>query len=171
MRVLLSSGSLKMIANNPEQEEAEEEVSEYSGEDLEIGFNVSYLLDVLNVLKGDNVRLSLSDANSSALVEDTTNDNAVYGNAHAIVALRVACTLKRHLFKMQLSALQILHVRNLDTITLQCNPDANVLLGILQRQDQLESIYLLGRGNLLGKEILSQWFNQNQRIGRCGHSS
>ena len=79
VRVLLSSGSLKMIANNPEQEEAEEEVSvEYSGEDLEIGFNVSYLLDVLNVLKGDNVRLSLSDANSSALVEDTTNDNAVY---------------------------------------------------------------------------------------------
>ena len=79
VRVLLSSGSLKMIANNPEQEEAEEEVSvEYLGEDLEIGFNVSYLLDVLNVLKGDNVRLSLSDANSSALVEDTTNDNAVY---------------------------------------------------------------------------------------------
>ena len=79
VRVLLSSGSLKMIANNPEQEEAEEEVSvDYSGDDLEIGFNVSYLLDVLSVLKGKDVRLSLSDANSSALVEDTSNDNAVY---------------------------------------------------------------------------------------------
>ena len=79
VRVLLSSGSLKMIANNPEQEEAEEEMSvDYSGDDLEIGFNVSYLLDVLNVLPGNDVRLSLSDANSSALVEDTSNDNAVY---------------------------------------------------------------------------------------------
>ncbi|MAJ86573.1 MAG: DNA polymerase III subunit beta [Cellvibrionales bacterium TMED148] len=79
VRVLLSSGSLKMIANNPEQEEAEEEMSvDYSGDDLEIGFNVSYLLDVLSVLKGKDVRLSLSDANSSALVEDTSNDNAVY---------------------------------------------------------------------------------------------
>ena len=79
VRVLLSSGSLKMIANNPEQEEAEEEISvDYSGDDLEIGFNVSYLLDVLNVLWGNDVRLSLSDANSSALVEDTSNYNAVY---------------------------------------------------------------------------------------------
>ena len=76
---MLSSGSLKMIANNPEQEEAEEEISvDYSGDDLEIGFNVSYLLDVLNVLRGNDVRLSLSDANSSALVEDTSNDNALY---------------------------------------------------------------------------------------------
>ena len=42
-----------MVANNPEQEEAEEEVSvNYSGEDLEIGFNVSYLLDVLSVITG-----------------------------------------------------------------------------------------------------------------------
>ena len=79
VRVLLSDGSLKMLANNPEQEEAEEEVSvDYVGEDLEIGFNVSYLLDVLNVLKGSQVRFTLSDSNSSALVEDAADSKAVY---------------------------------------------------------------------------------------------
>ena len=69
-----------MVANNPEQEEAEEEVLvDYGGEDLEIGFNVSYLLDVLNVLKGSNVTFTLSDSNSSALLEDSSeNTRAVY---------------------------------------------------------------------------------------------
>jgi len=79
VRLLLESGILKMVANNPEQEQAEEEVVvDYSGDDLEIGFNVSYLLDVLNVLKGNSVRMVLSDANSSALLEDPDNDISVY---------------------------------------------------------------------------------------------
>ena len=79
VRILLSEGSIKMVANNPEQEEAEEEVSvTYSGEDLEIGFNVSYLLDVLNVITGSEVRITLSNSNSSALVEDAADGSAVY---------------------------------------------------------------------------------------------
>jgi DNA polymerase-3 subunit beta len=68
-----------MVANNPEQEEAEEEVSvNYSGEELEIGFNVSYLLDVLSVITGAEVRVTLSNSNSSALVEDAADGSAVY---------------------------------------------------------------------------------------------
>jgi DNA polymerase-3 subunit beta len=79
VRILLSNGAIKMVANNPEQEEAEEEVTvDYSGDELEIGFNVSYLLDVLNVLKGSEIKLTLSDSNSSALVEDAANAAAVY---------------------------------------------------------------------------------------------
>ena len=80
VRVLLSDASIKMVANNPEQEEAEEEVSvDYAGDDLEIGFNVSYLLDVLNVLDGPKVCMTLSDSNSSALVKDISEDSrAVY---------------------------------------------------------------------------------------------
>jgi len=79
VRIMLSNGAIKMVANNPEQEEAEEEVGvEYAGDELEIGFNVSYLLDVLNVLKGDAVRLTLSDSSSSALVEDAADGSAVY---------------------------------------------------------------------------------------------
>ena len=79
VRILLAEGSIKMVANNPEQEEAEEEVSvNYSGEDLEIGFNVSYLLDVLSVITGAEVRITLSNSNSSALVEDAADGSAVY---------------------------------------------------------------------------------------------
>ena len=79
VRIMLSEGVIRMVANNPEQEEAEEEVSvNYSGDDLEIGFNVSYLLDVLNVISGDQVRITLSNSNSSALVEDADDGSAAY---------------------------------------------------------------------------------------------
>ncbi len=79
IRLLLASGTLKIQANNPEQEEAEEEVAvDYSGAGLEIGFNVSYLLDVLGVMTTDQVRLILSDSNSSALVQEAENDESAY---------------------------------------------------------------------------------------------
>ena len=70
VRVILSAGQLKILANNPEQEEAEEVVSvNYDGEALEIGFNVSYVIDVLATLQSEDVRTTLSDSNSSALLE------------------------------------------------------------------------------------------------------
>nr|WP_298136248.1 DNA polymerase III subunit beta [uncultured Pseudomonas sp.] len=79
IRLQLESGLLKIQANNPEQEEAEEEIAvDYSGSSLEIGFNVSYLLDVLGVMTTDQVRLILSDANSSALVQEAGNDDSAY---------------------------------------------------------------------------------------------
>ena len=75
----MAAGQLKMQANNPEQEEAEEEVAvDYNGGSLEIGFNVSYLLDVLAVMTTDQVRLILSDSNSSALVQEAGNDESSY---------------------------------------------------------------------------------------------
>ena len=79
IRLQLASGQLKIQANNPEQEEAEEEVVvDYNGGSLEIGFNVSYLLDVLGVMTTEQVRLILSDANSSALVQEAGNDDSSY---------------------------------------------------------------------------------------------
>jgi DNA polymerase-3 subunit beta len=79
VRLMLSDGNLQIIANNPEQEEAEEVVSvEYEGDAVEIGFNVSYLLDVLAVLSGEKVRLSLSDPNSSALLEESEDGDSLY---------------------------------------------------------------------------------------------
>jgi DNA polymerase III subunit beta len=79
VRLLLSDQTLKIIANNPEQEEAEEEVNvDYSGESLEMGFNVSYLLDVANVIHNDNLKITVSDANASALLEDPDSNEAVY---------------------------------------------------------------------------------------------
>lgn len=79
VRLNLSNGELKITANNPEQEEAEEIVDvDYNGDDLEIGFNVAYLIDVMNGLGGDDVLISLADSNSSALIEDAKDDSALY---------------------------------------------------------------------------------------------
>ena len=69
VRILLEQGRLRALAHNPEQEEAEEEIEvQYDGKDLEIGFNVSYLLDALNIIKTSQVRISISDPNSSCLI-------------------------------------------------------------------------------------------------------
>ncbi|MBT5155784.1 MAG: DNA polymerase III subunit beta, partial [Gammaproteobacteria bacterium] len=79
IRVSISTGQLQLSANNPEQEEAEETVSvDYQGDSLEVGFNVSYLQDVLGVIGNDKVRLTLHDANSSAVIEDPEREDAVY---------------------------------------------------------------------------------------------
>ncbi|MNJ69234.1 DNA polymerase III subunit beta [compost metagenome] len=53
-------------------------VVDYSGADLEIGFNVSYLLDVLAVMGTEQVRLILADSNSSALLQESDNDDSAY---------------------------------------------------------------------------------------------
>lgn len=70
VRLQLSENTLRVTANNPEQETAEDILPvSYQGEELVIGFNVTYLLDVLNHLKSDVVRLIFSDSASSILVE------------------------------------------------------------------------------------------------------
>jgi DNA polymerase-3 subunit beta len=60
---------LVIQAHNPEQEEAEDQVEvSYSGEEVEIGFNVNYLLDALGAIDTDKVEIGLTDANSSCLI-------------------------------------------------------------------------------------------------------
>ncbi len=79
VRLSLSDGYLQVMANNPEQEEAEETVAvDYQGDSLEIGFNVNYLLDVLSIINTDVVRFTLSDPNSSALVQSFEEDGSLY---------------------------------------------------------------------------------------------
>ncbi|TCS43853.1 DNA polymerase-3 subunit beta [Reinekea marinisedimentorum] len=79
VRLILSSGNLIVKANNPEQEEAEVTVEvDYEGPELEVGFNVNYLLDVLNVISGEQVKFILSDANSSALITDFDDDATAF---------------------------------------------------------------------------------------------
>lgn len=79
VRFNLEPGLLKLTANNPEQEEAEEQVSvEYSGEPMELGFNVTYLQDVTNVIESEVMRFSFGDSNSSILIEESQNGDALY---------------------------------------------------------------------------------------------
>ena len=79
VRLQLESDQLTIQANNPEQEEAEEVVAvDYSGNQIEIGFNVSYLQDIMAAISTDAVRISLSDASSSALIEGDGAEDALY---------------------------------------------------------------------------------------------
>jgi DNA polymerase-3 subunit beta len=69
IRLILSQNQMKLQAQNPDQEEADVELEvNYDGDDIEIGFNVNYMLDVLNVTASDMVQTALRDSNSSFLI-------------------------------------------------------------------------------------------------------
>jgi DNA polymerase-3 subunit beta len=69
VRMSLTKGVVKLQAHNPEQEEAQDEVEiDYKGEEMEIGFNVTYLLDALAAVDTETVEIGLTDANSSCLI-------------------------------------------------------------------------------------------------------
>jgi DNA polymerase III subunit beta len=79
VRLVLNPGQLRIICSNSEQEEAEEELEvAYTGDALDIGFNITYLLDVLHNLSCEKVQLKFGDANSSALVTMPERDDYKY---------------------------------------------------------------------------------------------
>jgi len=79
VRWMLTENSLKISCSNTEQEEAQEELDVvYQGDALDIGFNVGYLLDVLNNLDAEEVSVALGDANSSALITVPGRDDFKY---------------------------------------------------------------------------------------------
>ena len=79
VRLVLAPGKLDMHTDNPQQEEAEETLAvDYDGESLEIGFNVSYLIEALSALEGEQVRLTFSDAASACLIEDTQEVESLF---------------------------------------------------------------------------------------------
>ena len=79
IRFNLCKNNVKIQAHNPEQEEADEEFEvDYQNSDLEIGFNVIYLLDVLSSVRSDNVEITLSDSNSSCLIRQPGTEQYRY---------------------------------------------------------------------------------------------
>lgn len=81
VRVELHPNQLTLLANNPEHEAAQEDIPiNYDQETIDIGFNVTYLLDVLNTIRSDLIKLTFTDNNSSVLVEsdDDTDDSSLY---------------------------------------------------------------------------------------------
>jgi len=69
IRLVVKPDLLTLQAHNPEQEEAEDQIEVgYKGDELEVGFNVNYLLDALAAIDGEKVEIGLSDANSSCLI-------------------------------------------------------------------------------------------------------
>lgn len=86
VRLNIESGTLRVAANNAEQEEAIDELDiDYAGDDIEIGFNVTYLIDALANMGQEMVKLELSDGNSSALF--TIPDNATF--KYVVMPMRI----------------------------------------------------------------------------------
>jgi DNA polymerase-3 subunit beta len=86
VKIEVAPGMLRVIAHNPEQEEAMEEIeAETEVGQLGVGFNVNYLLDALGAVEGERVRIRLRDGASSALVESLTES----GNRHVVMPLRL----------------------------------------------------------------------------------
>jgi DNA polymerase-3 subunit beta len=86
VKVEVSPGQVRIVAHNPEQEEAVEEIEAQTTVDgLSIGFNVTYLLDALSALREDQVLLNLRDANSSALVREAGHSRS----RHVVMPLRL----------------------------------------------------------------------------------
>lgn len=79
IRLIIRDNGMVLQAHNPEQEEAEEELEiSYKGDDIEIGFNVNYLLDALGAIESGEVTLSVVDSNSSCLLREPGNDDCKY---------------------------------------------------------------------------------------------
>ena len=79
IRLNLDPNALRIQAHNPEQEQADEEIEvDYQGDSLEIGFNVTYLLEALSALRSEQVETIMSDSNSSCLVQEPGSDRYRY---------------------------------------------------------------------------------------------
>lgn len=79
VRLVLDGSSMKIQTQNPDKEEAEEEVEvEYGGAAMEVAFNVNYLLDALNVIGSENVEIVVTDANSSCLMKNQEDEHSKY---------------------------------------------------------------------------------------------
>ena len=86
VKLELSPGQMRIVAHNPEQEEAQEEIeAETKVDALAVGFNVTYLLDALSALREDTVLINLRDGNSSALIREASNERS----RHVVMPLRL----------------------------------------------------------------------------------
>ncbi len=86
IRVSVKRNAIIVQAHNPEQEEAEEEIEvAYEGNDLEVGFNVNYLLDALAAIDGQEVELGMTDSNSSCLIRSP----GVAGTRYVVMPMRL----------------------------------------------------------------------------------
>jgi len=79
IRMVVEEGNLKLVSNNSEQEQAEEELEiDYKGEKIDVGFNVTYLIDVLTNIQSDKLTFAFNDSSSSCLVTIPNNEKYKY---------------------------------------------------------------------------------------------
>lgn len=86
IRMNISHCLIKLVAHNPEQEVAEEEVEvNYQGADFMIAFNAAYITDIFKNIEGDMVQMSFTENNSSCLIKNPEDDNV----DHVVMPMRL----------------------------------------------------------------------------------
>ena len=136
IRLIIRQGNMVLQAHNPEQEEAEEELEiEYSGDEIEIGFNVNYLLDALGAIEADEVNLAVVDGNSSCLLRDP--------GTIAVSTLSCRCVCSR----LPLKTFKATDFRCLESAGLEFSEGNNLIYGpnASGKTSILEAIGYLGR--------------------------
>ena len=79
IRMVIEANNLKLVSNNSEHEQAEEELEiDYKGDKIDIGFNVTYLIDVLTNIQSDQLTIAFNDSSSSCLVTIPNNEKYKY---------------------------------------------------------------------------------------------
>ena len=79
IKVITNPNHITITTSSPDLGSAQEEVeAKYDSESLEIGYNFRYLLDILNEVKGDTVRISFADGSSPSVIHDTSDSSAIY---------------------------------------------------------------------------------------------
>ncbi len=87
----VESGRMELSARGTEGSQAEDEISvSYEGDAMEIGFNYSYLQDILKNIKSDSIILSLNDSQSAALIKPVDDEGAETGVLCLLMPLRLA---------------------------------------------------------------------------------
>ena len=79
VRIITKKNSLNISANNPEKEQGEEVVScEYSGEEIDIAFNVNYLQEILSTIDSEKIEINFFGSEKSCLITDPNSENLKY---------------------------------------------------------------------------------------------
>ena len=86
MRLQLESNSLRITANNADQEQAEEALPlKYDGNKMELGFNIAYLLDIVSAITADFIRCAFTDTSSGVLIEAGNEQGETMGDSLYVV--------------------------------------------------------------------------------------
>lgn len=74
-----NKSTMHLISSNTDSEVGEDQIDiEYSGEEMSIGFNISYLQDVIETLDGDTVHICINDQNSGCVVQDNLDHDSTF---------------------------------------------------------------------------------------------
>lgn len=79
IKITISKGKINISASSIESGSAEEELdAEYDADEIEVGFNSRYLLDILHQVEGETVSFTMSDSSSPTIVHDVSDESAIY---------------------------------------------------------------------------------------------